>query len=258
MPAAEGVGEVSRKYGELDELMARARKGRRKLANNTYLEEREHGALAIRLHATDVLIYRPNGTVELNSGGWRTITTKDRLCRFLPGAWHVFQVGGAWYLSDGSCQWGYEDGMVIHDDGTVTGWLREEQLDGKQKLRQQVRDYAKAFIAAFDEGEVPVPSRGDCLFCLFEIGIGRGQRPEFDEEHLLEHLRESYFVPSLLAKVIRDNKEWLSQAALSHVNEVWAGTPKANQIWSRFGTCSDQLVKVLTRHLYRALNLGAG
>jgi hypothetical protein len=50
----------------------------RKLANNTYLERRNERTLAIRLHATDVVTITPN-YIELDSGGWHTPITKDRM-----------------------------------------------------------------------------------------------------------------------------------------------------------------------------------
>lgn len=55
---------------------------RRKIANNTYLERLVDNSIAVRLHATDVVVIFPDDVVVLNSGGWRTKTTKDRLNRF--------------------------------------------------------------------------------------------------------------------------------------------------------------------------------
>ena len=54
---------------------------RRKMENNTYLVRRIDGGIAVRLHNTDVLLFRPNGSIVLNSGRWRTTTTKDRMNR---------------------------------------------------------------------------------------------------------------------------------------------------------------------------------
>ena len=55
---------------------------RRKLANNTYASLWDDGTVGILYHETYVLLYRPNGDVEYQSGGWLTYTTKDRLNSF--------------------------------------------------------------------------------------------------------------------------------------------------------------------------------
>jgi len=47
--------------------------------HNTVEYERENGDRVIRLHLTDIVTFRPDGTIMLNSGGWKTITTKTRM-----------------------------------------------------------------------------------------------------------------------------------------------------------------------------------
>lgn len=84
----------------------------KKVANNTYLDrfKREQDRyttgdpIALRLHHTDVATFfrRDSGDeyVVLNTGGWKTVTTKDRLNRVLRrnGA-NIYQEGQAWYLN---------------------------------------------------------------------------------------------------------------------------------------------------------------
>lgn len=95
-------------YKEARGIMERARNGRRKLENNTWLERRTtdapkdgtyKSAYAVRLHNTDVVTLHPDGSYTLNSGGWRTVTTKDRINRYAPG--NVFQSNGEWFYSWG-------------------------------------------------------------------------------------------------------------------------------------------------------------
>lgn len=57
---------------------------RRKLENNTYLRELGDNIFAIRLHATDIVTYHPDGTVVIDSGGWHSMTTADRVTRYSP------------------------------------------------------------------------------------------------------------------------------------------------------------------------------
>lgn len=68
----------------IDLIEKLGKRDRRKLQNNTYLERRDNGALAVALHSTDVLTFYPSGHVTLNTGGWLTRTTADRINTYLP------------------------------------------------------------------------------------------------------------------------------------------------------------------------------
>lgn len=91
---------------------------------STAVIRRSEDQIAIRYHNTDVVTFATNGAITLNSGGWRTVTTKARFNEHLPGRWTVYQEAGIWYLAQG---WGSEDkyifadGITIQPDGTVTG-----------------------------------------------------------------------------------------------------------------------------------------
>lgn len=81
----------------------------RKIDNNTYLEkysDREYAA--VRLHSTEVVRYFPNGDIQLNSGGYRTVTTKDKLNVFSPA--RVYQRDFSWFVNEGEK---FQDNIVI-------------------------------------------------------------------------------------------------------------------------------------------------
>lgn len=69
----------------------------RPIANNTRLIQRDADTVAYRLHNTDVVTKHRDGRVTLSSGGWRTVTTKDRLNSYAPV--RVGSVKGVWYVS---------------------------------------------------------------------------------------------------------------------------------------------------------------
>ena len=94
-------------YNECLERIKKARNGRVKLENNTYLY-RSGTDFTVVLHNTAVVTVRHNGTFVLNTGGWKTRTTKDRINQFSPA--RIYQKRGAWYLQDGK---EYQDGMVV-------------------------------------------------------------------------------------------------------------------------------------------------
>ena len=119
-----------------DRLTGRC-KDSRKVANNTYLERRAAtftikgkttgiGSIALKLHNTDIMTAYPDNTVTLNTGGWRTVTTKARMNDFLPFG-RIYQKDFIWYLSLGNVDHVYDDGMELSEtDCTVsyTGSLK--------------------------------------------------------------------------------------------------------------------------------------
>jgi hypothetical protein len=67
----------------------------RPLQNNTRVERRGED-IAVRLHATDVVVWHPDETFELFTGGWYTVTTKDRINGATPA--RVYSDGGNWFV----------------------------------------------------------------------------------------------------------------------------------------------------------------
>ena len=80
----------------------------RKIGNNTYAEIEHDKSISVRLHGTDVVRFYANGLVKLNSGGWRTHTTKQRINKYSPV--RIFQKNFEWFLSDGRP---FEDNMLV-------------------------------------------------------------------------------------------------------------------------------------------------
>lgn len=86
-------------------------KQRRKLENNTYLIRLQSGTLAVKLHDTNVVKLYPNGDITLNSGGWQTLTTKNRMNKYSPV--RVLQVRGKWLASYRGVLVDYHDGLTV-------------------------------------------------------------------------------------------------------------------------------------------------
>lgn len=115
---------------------------RGKLAHNTTIEQvydrRHTGGLpsyAVVLHGTRVVTFNPDGSIDLNTGGWQTPTTRDRMNRCgirigMGGGVASVTHGPNGYDGAGDKEypafWSnpehvYRDGMRLHADGTVTG-----------------------------------------------------------------------------------------------------------------------------------------
>ena len=97
--------------------------GSLKIMHNTIASRYLNNTIDIRLHFTD--IYRIEGrhnvgdefahsVITLNAGGYRTVTTKDRINRFLPLGFRLVQRNWNWIIQemeDGT----YRDRELFHD-----------------------------------------------------------------------------------------------------------------------------------------------
>ena len=187
----------------------------RKIGNNTYLQRRSDGVIAVKLHATDILVFEKGKGVRYESGGWRTVTTKDRMNEHGPA--RISQAGGVWYVGIGPRPWDGGQPLPIFQDGMrVVG----EKLIGAGKCgvtvkilreRKRIQDFAKRYMDAFEKGKVSAPGAGDCWGCLMkgkdsegrEVHMLEGGGASDPSHHIREHIRESYFVPSLLANALK-------------------------------------------------------
>ena len=190
-------------FSVLDEKLGK--RPSRKVANNTYLERRGEDAIALRLHATDIAVAKKDhaGHVVLTSGGYKTMTTKDRLNEFLRGSGlQLWQARGVWTLSGNGVSGTFRDGVTLYGaapnlrpvKATLAPAASTKREDA---LRKRISKYA-ALCA--DTLPLPTPDGGDCWFCLMLDGkASRGTVPErLSTDHLLDHMREGYVVPSLV------------------------------------------------------------
>lgn len=70
----------------------------KKVGNNTYLVRINPETIGVKLHNTIVVTIHQDGTYTLNSGGWRTVTTKARINQFCPVK--VGQKKYEWFVGD--------------------------------------------------------------------------------------------------------------------------------------------------------------
>lgn len=86
-------------------------KDSRKIGNNTYAEILNDNTVGIKLHSTYVVKIRDDGTYTLNSGGWQTATTKDRINQYSPV--RVYQRKFEWFVTINGKEYPFIDGMVV-------------------------------------------------------------------------------------------------------------------------------------------------
>lgn len=224
-------------------------KDRHKLDNNTYLERRGNGDIAVRLHDTDILTFKPNSDVVLDSGGWRTSATKDRLNKYLDN-FSIFQDKKIWYVANDKKKTVFEDGLVIRA-GKVFGGGNADNLLAVDK---QIQKYVKGYMAALFELKVPKPSNGDCWFCLMHDQTNKslGELSK-DKSHIQSHLEENYFVPSLLANAFESFP--VSKVAMWALYVLWHNNKKTDKDYGDLAR--QQLGSSLKRYLRRQMGLTA-
>lgn len=239
---------VIRSFEDCKVLWYTSRK--RKIDHNTWLECEPHSEFHIKLHATRIITYTTN-TVVLNSGGWRTPTTKARMNEYSPV--QVWQAKGLWSVRFEGKDYPFADGITFN---TITGSVVGEGVNpqAEAKLRKRVNDFVAGYMDAFAKGNVPPPSGGDCWLCLMKDKHGKPVL-DTDTEHLLSHMDEMYYVPSLLVNAMGDwAGQCTSQAVREYVAYVWNGGDQKIATYLK-GIAVPQLKKVLFDYMAHRLGM---
>ena len=186
-------------YEEARKLLAK--RPTKKLARNTYLRE-EYGNMVVKFWDTDIVAIDPQDTYTLHTGGYLTVTTKDRLNSLTPARIHADK--GLWYIYEGR-NWDnrklFAEGVRIDTSGHVIDGAGEETLPAiMRKVDRLVSKYIADYAAHVMRLGAPEEDTGGvCFYCQF----GSPDTKEFGGfSHYLEHFHEKYFVPSILKKAI--------------------------------------------------------
>lgn len=245
----------------------------KKVANNTYLQRRDADTIALHYHATDVVIYHSDGRIVLESGGWRTVTTKVRWNADYAGlsreGFRVASDKGVLYLykwTEPREEWPFEDGITLRPNGDGRYHVDVDTIgeDPKktQKTRRKVKEYASKFIAELRAGNVPSPSAGDCFYCAMRVqgtNVPLGEQSK-DKTHIESHIAERYYVPSLLVRACEVMP--CSQAMKWAIGETWTAQAKTDAqttfekidpYWSKQDFIWQSLAKMLAKYILRQL-----
>lgn len=188
----------------------------RVVARNTWRYATADGVEHIRLHGTDIVDYLPKGKVRLDSGGWKTMTTKDRINSFSP--FKVYSDRGVWKVyperDSGLEPVPFFDGIVLPDAFKMPKAKAERLVTQQEKLKARIKAVvAKAIVAG---KPVPRPEMGDCFICMAERSeLGkrieregydycRAPRPDLNNDHIESHIREGYIHGSLIFNAYLD------------------------------------------------------
>lgn len=191
----------------------------------------QDGSIALRYHDTDVATKLPNGTYQLDSGGFRTATTKARINYWTPAGIGIYQEKSIWYMRDGNV---FYDGIVVNSDGNV---ISEKQIPVEkhkkevEKKKRRIRKYVQLIDA---EKHMPTPSAGDCWLCCMRSKKTEESWGADNHDHLESHIDAGYMFGSIIYNAM-----------------VEAGHHKPELYWQM--NLKDAPKRALRKYLYKRL-----
>jgi hypothetical protein len=199
-------------YAEFDTLLMRGenRVPSRKIANNTYAQRRNAccvinranpTCIAVMFHDTDILTFHWTDTISLDSGGWITQVTKERMNRYLPEGLYVTSHKGRWMLTNtrqdvpgGANSHPYVDKMCLapvhglKGRYAVAGGLPDAELKRQDAHNRRVEKLIDTYLRAVTADDYLDNDETGCGMCVRTgVGVLIGDSFE-DKQHLIEHL----------------------------------------------------------------------
>lgn len=224
---------------------------RKKWANNTYAERRNDSTIAIKLHDTDVVTYHRHSpfragasgieAVVLTTGGWLTVTTKERINGALDYGIRVSSNRGTWEVYLG----GYSNptDIVRFTDGITFesmhgAWTPVERtlLPGEDRARQDrhntsMRRLINRYITGLTDERLQVAlSHGSnpntCVMCRAHTRVPHTAAPDRqrvvtigdamdDTQHLVEHLHQGEYPFQLLYAAVAE-RGYIAENVVGH------------------------------------------
>lgn len=133
---------------------------------------------------------RPILSVMINTGGFNTITTRERLNRFLPPAWSVQTHNGVLFVKTPAGTFSNVDGAEYNGDGSPKNpALHKNEMAETLRIKKLIDAMAKK-LARMES--LPLPGGGDPWF------VEWGNPEKIGKETLVDWLESCYINGSLL------------------------------------------------------------
>jgi|TARA_Y100000034_G_scaffold131097_1_gene191071 hypothetical protein len=161
------------------------------IAGNTVDYTTEEGKRFIRFHDTNIVEFTEDGGMKLNSGGWKTPTTKERINRFLDSG-YIYQRNSEWYLTLGGETSVFYDGMEIRNNKIVK--IKEKNISTGYHLKL-IKRYCDKLMRM---DRFPEPSGGDCWHCAMRTKEGQTMGEISKSDHIINHLKTGYIHGSII------------------------------------------------------------
>jgi len=90
------------------------------MESKTNLHARIDGVM-IRYYSTDILHFKKDGSIVINTHGRQSATTKKRINAYLPKPFAIIQISGSWYWNTGKP---FKDGDKIKSGRIVSAYKK--------------------------------------------------------------------------------------------------------------------------------------
>jgi len=150
----------------------------------------------IQYHDTIILSFWSDRFM-INSGGWRTMSTKARINEFVPRGFNLSQNRSVWYLNGLP----FYDGMIVIRDRIEPDAKAKKELARVVKIKRQVKAYCDKLAKMIDNHTLKDPGGGDCWLCMMKNTDGKlvdGMG------HLMSHLEQKYVHGTLVWNALED------------------------------------------------------
>jgi hypothetical protein len=230
----------------------------------------ENDWIGIKLHRTIVIKHFKDGSIELNSGGWNTRTTRDKINTYSPPEISVYTKNNIMYLRHKSIDYIFEDKMCIKTDGSIFNQYDEKinpsSLIKKEKTARkelkQIKEYCKAFADIVISQKLENPGPGDCWCCLSHVSNSdvptiqtlhaNGKVTDgFDEKnHIKNHIKAKYYVPSLFLNAFNQFGDTVLSKVDKH-NISWYMKAKGWELTKPFSAdlTKERIIKLLSKYI---------
>lgn len=115
-------------YNDATKALGYGRKRERTLGYATRLLAHGDGTISVVHHSTPIVTYFKDGTVQCDTRGWRSATTKERLNLFTPI--NVWQRAFQWYWAPKGMlgEQAYQDGLLVDSRGQTVEYDERRML----------------------------------------------------------------------------------------------------------------------------------
>ena len=144
--------------------------------------------IVVRYHHTDIITFKPDGSISIYFNGYHTMTTRRRI-----GDIVNVRVWGSNGMSEVAGTVVANRATIVNGIVTETDYKKSDE-DEIKDMKKRIKAYCKEYADAYPN--MDDPSEGDCWYCSMFGGQG--------SSHLLSHMEEKYYVPSLLHLAARD------------------------------------------------------
>jgi hypothetical protein len=225
----------------------------KKAGHNRLIISYPNGNKAFRLHLTDVVTLRPDGSLTLNDGGFPTKTTRTAMAEGVAAL-----TGKSWHISGGMPRAAHvingwrSDAKAIAFNRSITldaqGHVIEydySEAEG-ERIKRLKSGIAKLSRKIYALDVVPVPNGGDCWLC--HLVTADSGDPWGDVEHLESHVEESYLHGSLILNAMRASG--YNDTGIGFYWHQANDARESNRLWAR-----KVMARAMRKYLSKKLGL---